>query len=231
MLCMYLPGVLQTDPGWREDADDRKGRHRLVRDLIQIATIDLDRTADLVAPQTPPAVTGSSPATTTAPDSPALPRTAALMQPVSPPELVAAARSLLLLVLELYSNCESAGVYGGGSRLHSKRSVYTESDRCWLDVVLMKAMGALGAGHTLQNMKVSPAGSSGLERLLQFLPPVHRVRLVALCVAVSIHRGHDRNPQAIDPLVAMFNYYEVKGKGNVDAGPVFVKSSAIDIVR
>lgn len=229
-----LVAVLQTDMAWTDNTDDRKGRHRLVRDLVLLVTSNLDMTADIIAPATPAPATAAAANRNSIPApsvAAAVPAAAQVVQPASPPELVSAARQLLLLMLDLYSNCEAAGVYGGGSRLHSKRSGDKDSDRCWLDIVLMKAIGALGTGHMLQNLRGDNAGPAALERLLQFLPAVHRVRLAALSVAVSIHRGHDPNPQAVDPLVAMFTYYDVKGRGNVDPGPEFVKSSALDIVR
>lgn len=223
--------------GWSDDADGRKGKHRLVRDLVLLVTTNLDTTIDNLASSTAPAAAAAAGSITPAPLAAAAAIAAAntatttVLQPVSAVELVSAARQLLLLMLDLYSNCEAAGVYGGGSALHSKQK---QSDRCWLDIVLMKAIGALGAGHILQTLRADVAGAAGaaaLERLLQFLPPVHRVRLVVLSVAVSIHRGHDPNPQAADPLLAMYTYYDVKGRGNVECGPEFVKSSALTVAR
>lgn len=133
---------------WRYIQGSNKGRHQLVRDLVLLVSFYGDEAAAVAAlaapagrgqaPGAAAAAAAAAPAAaadadmTEAAELPAAGRsekaTAAADEvhhadPVCNQELVQAAQVLLLLILQLYSSCEEAGVYGrgGDGRHHMQR--------------------------------------------------------------------------------------------------------------
>lgn len=155
---------------------------------------------------------------------------AAAVQPVQPQELIGAARQLLLLLLQLYSGLEAAGEYGGSAGHHAARGHIGQNDRWWLDNCMLLAMTGL---QKLQPLRVEAVGpvkaAAALQRVLQLLPPVHRVRLIALGVAQAIgNRSYDDPRATANPHInALYEYFTDQGKGNAE----FRKGDAVEVMK
>lgn len=122
---------------WGFVEEGAKGKHQLVRDLLLLASCSGGQAAS-PAPTRHSLVQAMLDAHTAAAPAPAADAAAAAADaahhaaavdaaaaaPVTSLDLVAAGRRLLVLLLQLFSSCEEAGVYssGAGSRHHMQRS-------------------------------------------------------------------------------------------------------------
>lgn len=116
--------MLQHDGSWAM-ADCRRGKHTLIRDLLRIiaAGSKTSRTVNSAALQVPAGSQPSAEAAAAAAGG-ATAVSVGAVGAVSHQELVGASRVLLLLLLQLFSSAEAAGVYGASrSGHHSQRGL------------------------------------------------------------------------------------------------------------
>jgi hypothetical protein len=162
---------LQDDSSWAQGTGSKQ---QLVSDLVEMLAVGLPPASSAPAPPLPAALAAAA-----ASGDPVATAAANGAWILAPQQLVAAARQLLALLLELYSCCEAVGLYSSATG-RSRAAAGRQNDRYYMDAVIMDSlMGDLHGEHMLDACKQP----QGLRRLLQALPAPHLSRLLSAVVA------------------------------------------------